>query len=101
MQWSTITREELYELVWSMPMTRASNQQGVSDVMLGRVCRERCVPRPPQGYWAPLLGEKKRSQFEKPPLPTRSIPDHTFHDFFPSAWAAISVNAPTKISKIQ
>ena len=40
MQWSTITREELYELVWSMPMTRASKQLGVSDVMLGRVCRE-------------------------------------------------------------
>ena len=81
MQWSTITREELYELVWSMPMTRASNQLGVSDVMLGRACRERRVPRPPQGYWAPLLSEKKRSQFIKPPLPTLPVPDHTFHDF--------------------
>ena len=81
MQWSTITREELYELVWSMPMTRASKQLGVSDVMLGRVCRERRVPRPPQGYWAPLLSEKKRSQFIKPPLPVHPISTHTFHDF--------------------
>jgi len=81
MQWSTITREELYELVWSMPMTRASKQLGVSDVMLGRVCRERRVPRPPQGYWAPLLSEKKRSQFIKPPLPVHPISGHTFHDF--------------------
>ena len=81
MQWSTITREELYELVWSMPMTRASKQLGVSDVMLGRVCRERRVPRPPRGYWAPLLSEKKRSQFIKPPLPVLPVRPRTFNDF--------------------
>ena len=55
MQWSTITREQLYELVWSMPMTHAAKQLDVSDVILGRACRERQVPRPPQGYWANLL----------------------------------------------
>ena len=81
MQWSTITREELYELVWSMPMTRASKQLGVSDVMLGRVCREREVPCPPRGYWAVLRSEKKRSQYVQPPLPNHAVSAHKFHDF--------------------
>ena len=94
MQWSTITREELYELVWSMPMTRASKRLGVSDVMLGRVCRERCVPRPPQGYWAPLLSEKKRSQFIKPPLPVHPISTHTFHDFLLEQQARQNADRP-------
>ena len=94
MQWSTITREELYELVWSMPMTRASKQLGVSDVMLGRVCRERRVPRPPQGYWAPLLSEKKRSQFIKPPLPVHPISTHTFHDFLLEQQARQNADRP-------
>jgi hypothetical protein len=81
MQWSTITREELYELVWSMPMTRASKQLCVSDVMLGRVCREREVPCPPRGYWAALRSEKKRSQYVQPPLPNHAVSAHKFHDF--------------------
>ena len=81
MQWSTITREQLYELVWSMPMTRAAKQLGVSDVMLGRVCREREVPCPARGYWAALRSGKKLSQFIQPPLPTHATSAHTFHDF--------------------
>lgn len=94
MQWSTITREELYELVWSMPMTRASKQLGVSDVMLGRVCRERRVPRPPRGYWAPLLSEKKRSQFIKPPLPVLPVRPRTFNDFMLEQRARQSARRP-------
>ena len=94
MQWSTITREQLYELVWSMPMTHAAKQLGVSDVMLGRVCRERRVPRPPQGYWARLLSEKKRSQFVKPPLPIVPVPPCTFNDFMLEQRARHSAQRP-------
>jgi len=94
MQWSKITREELYELVWSIPMTRASKQLGVSDVMLGRVCRERRVPRPPRGYWAPLLSEKKRSQFIKPPLPVLPVRPRTFNDFMLEQLARQSARRP-------
>ena len=94
MQWSKITRDQLYELVWSMPMTRASKQLGVSDVMLGRVCRERHVPRPPRGYWAPLLSEKKRSQFIKPPLPVLTRSGHTFHDFLLEQQARQNADRP-------
>jgi len=94
MQWSTITREQLYELVWSMPMTRAAKELDVSDVMLGRVCRERDVPCPPRGYWAALRSEKKRSQFIQPPLPTHAESAHTFHDFLLEQQARQNADRP-------
>lgn len=61
------TREELYELVWSMPMRTAARQFGVSDVGLAKACHRAEIPVPPRGYWA-----KKRAgaDVEQPPLPT-------------------------------
>lgn len=47
-----ISREELYELVWSMPMTKAAVRFTVSGSYLARVCSTLRVPRPPIGYWA-------------------------------------------------
>jgi hypothetical protein len=46
------TREELYDLVWSMPVQRAAKQYAMSDVALAKFCRRRQVPLPPRGYWA-------------------------------------------------
>jgi hypothetical protein len=40
-----LSREELYELVWSKPMTHASKELGISDVMLGKLCKQRNVPQ--------------------------------------------------------
>lgn len=51
-----LTRSELYELVWSLPMKTLAARYGVSDVALAKFCRRRQVPVPPRGYWA-----KKRS----------------------------------------
>lgn len=49
-----ITREELYELVWSKPMTQVAEQFDVSGSYLARVCSVLRVPRPARGYWAKL-----------------------------------------------
>ena len=49
-----ISREELYELVWSMPMTKAAKRFSVSGSYLARVCALLRVPRPVRGYWAKL-----------------------------------------------
>ena len=49
-----ISREALYELVWSKPMTHVAKELGISDVMLGKMCKEQLVPKPPRGYWANL-----------------------------------------------
>jgi len=64
-----LTREELYELVWSKPMTHVAKELGVSDVMVGKLCREKMVPKPPRGYWANLESENKVAFYVKPPLP--------------------------------
>lgn len=47
-----VTREELFELVWTAPVTELSARFGISDVGLAKVCRRAAVPCPPRGYWA-------------------------------------------------
>jgi hypothetical protein len=40
-----ITREDLYELVWSTPMIKVAEKFEVSGSYLARVCNELRVPR--------------------------------------------------------
>lgn len=49
-----VTREELYDLVWSQPMTKVCERFNVSSSYMARVCTLLNVPRPPRGYWAKL-----------------------------------------------
>ena len=48
----TLSREDLYELVWSKPMTELAQDFGLSDVALAKRCRKLGVPIPGRGYWA-------------------------------------------------
>ena len=63
---STVTREVLYEQVWSKPMTKLANEYGVSDVALAKVCRKLDIPLPMRGYWNKLQHGKKVAP--RPPL---------------------------------
>ncbi len=63
---STVTRELLYEQVWSKPMTKLAKEYGVSDVALAKVCRKLNVPLPVRGYWNKLQHGKKVPP--RPPL---------------------------------
>lgn len=47
-----LTRTELYELVWSEPMTKLAKRFGISDVGLAKACRRAGIPVPERGYWA-------------------------------------------------
>ena len=49
-----VSREELYRLVWTEPMTKVAPRFGLSDVGLAKVCRKYQIPRPPVGYWAKI-----------------------------------------------
>jgi len=61
-----VTRQLLYELVWSQPMTKIAVQLDVSGSYLARVCAALRVPRPERGYWAKVqVGKAKVA----PPLP--------------------------------
>ena len=48
----TITREELYNRVWTETVDRLSKELGISNVGLGKLCRRHDIPVPPRGYWA-------------------------------------------------
>ena len=61
-----ITRENLYDLVWSKPMTKVAEQFEVSGSYMARVCAVLNVPRPERGYWAKLAVGKAPARM---PLP--------------------------------
>jgi len=64
-----LTRKALYELVWSQPRTHIAKAMGVSDVWIGKQCRDLNVPAPPAGYWASRAsGKKLKTKYQKPPL---------------------------------
>ena len=48
----SMTRRELYDLVWSIPITKLSKKYGLSDVGFAKICKKYNIPRPPRGYWA-------------------------------------------------
>jgi integrase len=70
-----LTWEELHELIWSMPMTRAARQVGITDNGLRKWCTRLKVPLPPQGYWnvpparRPAFLERANRSHKAPPIP--------------------------------
>lgn len=61
-----VSRESLYELVWSEPMLKVAARFEVSSSYMARVCSLLNVPRPERGYWAKLAVGKAHP---KPSLP--------------------------------
>lgn len=72
----TLSREDLYELVWSKPMTELAQDFGLSDVALAKRCRKLGVPVPGRGYWARVAAGQSPRQ---PPLRKRAddVMDYT------------------------
>jgi hypothetical protein len=57
----TITRRDLYDLVWSKPMSTLAIEFGISDRGLAKVCGRHRIPVPPRGYWAKVAaGERPK-----------------------------------------
>ena len=53
------TRQQLYELVWSGPITTLAKSLSLSDVGLAKACRRGDIPLPPRGYWARLAATRR------------------------------------------
>lgn len=62
----SLTRKELYNLVWSIPMIKLGKKFDLSDNGIRKVCKKYCIPTPPMGYWQKIEFGKKVS---KVPLP--------------------------------
>jgi hypothetical protein len=83
----SLTREQLYDLVWAEPMTKVAEELGISDVMLAKICRQKDVPRLPRGYWANLDSSKKRRNYVKPLLPDLRLGVSDFNDLVIAEYA--------------
>lgn len=64
-----LSRKELYDLVWSEPMTTLSSRFGISDVALKKTCRRAEIPTPDRGYWAKKEAGKQTFQAALPLRP--------------------------------
>lgn len=79
----TITREDLYELVWQKPMNKLAGEFGLSDVGLAKICTRLGVPRPPQGYW---IKKEHGKTSRRPALMEGDYPaSHTIYPAEPSS----------------
>jgi hypothetical protein len=47
-----ISRRELFDLVWTKPVTKVAVDFGVSDVAVHKLCKKHRIPVPGRGYWA-------------------------------------------------
>lgn len=76
----SLTRKQLYDMVWSTPMMRLARQFHCSSTWLARICREASVPVPPRGYWA-----KKRAgkAAQRRGLPRSADPDEVVVSYTP------------------
>lgn len=62
-----VTRQELYDMAWRMPMLRVAERFGVSSSYLARVFTELRIPRPSPGYWAQVEFGKSPAKPSLPP----------------------------------
>jgi AcrR family transcriptional regulator len=61
-----LTREQLYQRVWSRPLRLVAGEFGVSGNALAKICSRVLVPDPSRGYWA-KVGSGRAPV--RPPLP--------------------------------
>lgn len=72
-----LTREELYEKVWSTPAIKLAKEFGISDVALGKICKKLDIPKPYPGYWQQLAAGRRVHRERLPPL-RQGVPAVTY-----------------------
>lgn len=64
-----MTRKELYDRVWTEPVTKVAEAWGISDNGLRKQCRRLKIPLPGRGYWPKVRAGKKPRRPRLPKLP--------------------------------
>jgi hypothetical protein len=62
-----LSRQDLYEKMWSRPAISLAEEFGISGRGLGKICSRFTIPVPPRGYWAKLAAGKHVARI---PLPS-------------------------------
>lgn len=63
-----ISREELYNLVWSKPLCILAEEYSISDTGLKKICKKHNIPLPRQGHWQKVKYGKAVTQIELPEI---------------------------------
>ena len=63
-----ISREELYEKVWTLPLRKLAPEFGLSDVGLAKLCKRHSIALPGLGYWTRVQFGKGPKRTLLPPL---------------------------------
>jgi len=63
-----ISREELYEKVWTLPLRNLAPEFGISDVSLAKLCKRHAIPLPGLGYWTRVQFGKNPKRIPLPSL---------------------------------
>lgn len=61
-----LTRQELYELVWTEPISSITSKYQVTEHFIHKVCREMLIPMPGQGHWVKIRYGKTSEKHELP-----------------------------------
>jgi hypothetical protein len=72
-----LSRQQLFEQVWSKPVATLAEEWGLSGPGLKKVCRRLVVPVPPRGYWAKLNAGKSVRRAKLPVLPGETSPSQS------------------------
>jgi AcrR family transcriptional regulator len=62
---TVLSRDELYQMVWSRPLVALAGDLGMSGNGLAKICDRLLIPHPPRGFWTKSPGRP----FARPPLP--------------------------------
>jgi hypothetical protein len=97
MNLQSLTREELYNLVWEKPMSILAPTFSISDVALKKRCKRLGIPTPTRGYWAKVeVGKnpKKAELTDIIPAPVRQQRQLESMVYFEVYGADYSLNRP-------
>jgi AcrR family transcriptional regulator len=67
---TVLTREELYDRVWSKPMSVLAREYGLTGNALAKICSRLHVPYPSRGHWAKVLAGTAPARPALPADPT-------------------------------
>ena len=59
MEQVTLTRKELYDLVWAEPLSRLAKKYKISDNGLRKICKRMNIPIPAMGHWQKIQYSKR------------------------------------------
>ena len=62
----SLTRRQLYEMVWTTPVSKLAPKFGVSGVAFAKACARADIPLPPRGHWVRV---QHGARVRRPPLP--------------------------------